>query len=355
MKRAAYRRGQPVMTLAVVLVVWVSMRAATWDMTAQSVAESPGIIAAPARVAPVAGAGGLGEVVREGRGPSQSADGQHTLHSPPAPVANRLSNRSEAPRVDQMSGMAEPALLRGAPSVMPPSVPPPLPFVSPDATPRTRRWSADAWMMLRDGGASSPVTGPTRATYGASQLGAVLRYRLAVDGGHRPTAYLRGTAALIRPNDREMATGVSVRPIPGVPLTVAAEVRAGEINSMTRVRPAIMAVSELMPQKLPLGLLGEAYAQAGYVGGAGATAFVDGQLRIDRAVARVGGAELRLGAGAWGGAQKDASRFDLGPAANLGVSVNDAVFARVMVDWRIRVAGNAVPESGPALTLSAGF
>ena len=116
-----------------------------------------------------------------------------------------------------------------------------------------------------------------------------------------------------------------------------------------------MAVSELMPQKLPLGLVGEAYAQAGYVGGTGATAFVDGQLRVDRAVARTGRAELRLGVGAWGGAQKDASRLDLGPAANLGVSVSDAVFARVMVDWRFRVAGNAVPESGPALTLSAGF
>jgi hypothetical protein len=183
----------------------------------------------------------------------------------------------------------------------------------------------------------------------------VVRYRLAPDSGYRPTAYLRGTAALVHPHDREVAAGLSARPIPRVPLTVAAELRVGDINSTMRVRPAIMAVTELLPRKLPLHLLGEAYAQAGYVGGRGATAFIDGQLRIDRGIARIGRAELRAGGGAWGGAQKDASRLDIGPAATLGVSVSDIVFARVTADWRFRVAGNAVPESGPALTLSAGF
>jgi len=349
MSPASYRRGQPVITLAAVLIVWVSVRAATWDMGGPSIANLPSLIAAPARVAHAPDAKGADNAVGGGRAPSPGT----AYPLPRHPAAGRFSNRDAGSAQGQMSWSASAS--GAAPPAPAHSAPPPVPYISPEPTPRSRRWSADAWMMLRDGGASSPVTGPARATYGASQLGAVLRYRLAVDSGYRPTAYLRGTAALIRTNDREVAAGLSARPIPSVPLTVAAELRGGEINSTTRVRPAIMAVSELMPQKLPLGLVGEAYAQAGYVGGTGATAFVDGQLRVDRAVARTGRAELRFGVGAWGGAQKDASRLDLGPAANLGVSVSDAVFARVMVDWRFRVAGNAVPESGPALTLSAGF
>lgn len=81
----------------------------------------------------------------------------------------------------------------------------------------------------------------------------------------------------------------------------------------------------------------------------------DGQVRVDRAITRIGKAELRAGAGAWGGAQEGASRLDIGPAAIVGVPVNDAASARLAFDWRFRVTGNAVPQSGPELTLSAGF
>jgi hypothetical protein len=34
---------------------------------------------------------------------------------------------------------------------------------------------------------------------------------------------------------------------------------------------------------------------------------------------------------------------------------NGAVHSRLSLDYRFRVAGDAVPASGPALTLSAGF
>lgn len=149
--------------------------------------------------------------------------------------------------------------------------------------------------------------------------------------------------------------GLSVRPLAGLPITVGAEMRVGNVGSGVRARPALMAVTELPPEELPLGLRAEAYGQAGYVGGKGASAFVDGQLRADRRLTGMGNAELRAGAGAWGGAQKGASRFDLGPAATLAVPVNNIAFVRLALDWRFRVAGNAAPESGPALTLSAGF
>jgi len=102
------------------------------------------------------------------------------------------------------------------------------------------------------------------------------------------------------------------------------------------------------------GVRGEAYVQAGYVGGRFATAFVDGQARAERRVARLGEAEITAGTGAWGGAQKGAGRLDIGPTAAVSFRLGEAR-GRVAADYRFRVAGEAEPKSGPALTLSAGF
>jgi hypothetical protein len=111
----------------------------------------------------------------------------------------------------------------------------------------------------------------------------------------------------------------------------------------------------MSPVDLPLRARAEFYGQAGYVGGNFASAFADGQVRVDRRVLQLGRGELRAGGGAWGGAQKGASRLDVGPTATLGMPVGDSAGARLGLDWRFRVAGNATPTSGPALTLSAGF
>ncbi|MCJ2187948.1 hypothetical protein [Novosphingobium beihaiensis] len=192
------------------------------------------------------------------------------------------------------------------------------------------------------------------AVYGASQLGAVLRYRLRPASRHRPAVYLRGTAALGMVRETSAALGLSARPLPALPVTVAVEGRlAGEDHPS--VQPAVLAYTELPPMALPLGLRAESYLQAGYVGGDFATAFADGQLRIDESVLRLGRGDLRLGGGIWAGAQKGAARFDAGPSASLSIPLGRRVFSRVALDWRFRAAGNAAPGSGPAVTLSAGF
>ncbi len=217
-----------------------------------------------------------------------------------------------------------------------------------------RRWSADGWMLLRRGGSGIGPGGPSAPSYGASQAGGVLRYRLAAGDGHRATAYLRASAALGGSADRELALGLSARPLARLPLVVAAEMRATQTASGMRLRPAVMTITQLPPMRLPAGARAEAYGQAGYVGGPDATLFADGQLRVDRKVMDLGPAELRAGAGAWAGAQKGASRLDIGPGATLGLSMG-AASARLALDWRFRLSGNAAPSSGPALTLSAGF
>ena len=215
------------------------------------------------------------------------------------------------------------------------------------------RWSGDAWLLVRNG-SNGPIAAG-EPSYGRSQGGAVLRFRLAPSSGHRPVAYLRATRALAGPEESEVAAGLAARPLAGLPVSVAGEVRVSRTPAGREVRPAAFAVTELPPARLPLGLRAEAYAQAGYVGGRFATAFVDGQARVDAPVARLGrDSEARAGGGVWGGAQKHAARLDVGPSATVSFRLGEAL-SRVALDYRVRVAGDAEPRSGAALTISAGF
>jgi hypothetical protein len=214
------------------------------------------------------------------------------------------------------------------------------------------RLSADAWLMVRQDTTSAVVSG--RPSYGRSQAGAVVRYRLAPTSSFAPQAYLRASSALAGALEKDLVAGLSGRLVPALPLRFAAEARISETGAGTELRPAAMAVTEFLPQRLPLGMRGEAYVQAGYVGGRFATAFVDGQARVERPVVRSGETEVTAGAGAWGGAQKGAARVDIGPTAAVSFRLGEAR-GRVAADYRIRIAGDAEPKSGPALTLSAGF
>ncbi|WP_121115180.1 hypothetical protein [Croceibacterium ferulae] len=215
------------------------------------------------------------------------------------------------------------------------------------------RWSADAWVLLRDGTATSLT--PGRPSYGRSQAGAVLRYRLTpAIGGFSPQLYLRGSTALAGAREQEVAAGAAVRPLPGVPVRLAAELRVNDNLTGSQLRPAAFAVTELPPVALPGGTVGEAYVQAGYVGGDFASAFVDGQARLDRPLVDGGRAQLRVGAAVWGGAQRGSNRLDVGPSASVGFGIR-GLRGRVAADYRLRVAGNAEPASGPAVTISAGF
>jgi hypothetical protein len=53
----------------------------------------------------------------------------------------------------------------------------------------------------------------------------------------------------------------------------------------------------------------------------------------------------------WGGVQPGLYRVDAGPRLSMKVRSN----MRVHLDWRQRLAGNAEPRSGPAVTLAADF
>jgi hypothetical protein len=77
--------------------------------------------------------------------------------------------------------------------------------------------------------------------------------------------------------------------------------------------------------------------------------FADGSVRLSLPLGRG-----RLGAGAWGGAQPGAARLDLGPQAALSLPVAGRAVT-IAADWRLRVAGDAEPGSGPTLTVATDF
>lgn len=265
---------------------------------------------------------------------------------PPALTAFSSTLAGRSP-VNQEFHWAEPPVSAEAPH---PSVRPAVPLRA-----SAKRWRVDGWVAWRPGSGLPQVAAgaPLALAYGGSQAGLVVRYDLG-SGDRRPQAYLRTVHAPNRPVQNDLAAGASLRPVATLPVRVQAEARLTRTPDEVLVRPAAFAVTELSPVSLPLGLRAEAYAQAGWVGGRYATGFVDGQARIDRAVAVAGPAEVRLGAGTWGGAQELVSRLDVGPSLTLDLRPG-GVPARLSLDYRKRVAGNARPGDGVALTLSTGF
>ena len=397
------RRGDPLLLLGLLLIGWVGMRAALWLSPFETDPSRRAPAGPSLRDGAQVMARGTGSAQSpSGSGPQQRADADlnHAAPEPsplsdywhkldrPLPSLASMAVRGSSPhaavragRVSSGSGVGRASLTtpRPAQAALPPSRAggvdlaqgngrPAAPAqdaqvsaAAPDAPvlvrnesigQRMRRWTADAWLLLREDSAAPLLAG--QPSYGRSQAGAVLRYWLAPSSAHRPQAYVRASGALEKPRDVEVAGGVSARPIAGVPMRVAAELRVADTQAGTDLRPAAYAVSEFPPLALPLGARGEAYVQGGYVGGEFATPFIDGQARIVRDVAELGAVRVAAGAGAWGGAQQDASRLDVGPSALLSFRLGE-VNARVAVDYRFRVAGDAQPASGPALTLATGF
>lgn len=242
---------------------------------------------------------------------------------------------------------------QGRPAAPAPFLPPVLAVAAPG------RWSLDSWAFWRQGSDAAPVSQGRVPVYGASQSGAVVQYRVAPRSGHDPRLYLRAYRALVLNGESEAALGASARPLARVPLRVAGEVRYTDAAFGRVVRPAAYAVTELSPLRMPFGTRLEAYGQAGWVGGPAATWFADGQASVTgavRPIERLSGNALRMsiGAAVWGGAQKDAQRLDVGPTLRLDMTIGK-VPARVSIDWRQKVAGDASPESGVAATVSTQF
>ncbi|MFN2098670.1 hypothetical protein [Altererythrobacter sp. MF3-039] len=378
-KRQVSRRGQPLLVYGLLILGWVGLRSVFWDSPlGDPVAADPGAmravsaeVTAPDRAADRTDERPMMDQPFE-ETPWRDQDDWRVVEPADRPLLDPVAFRDDQASVEfsdasvsaghqlmWMAAMAHfPMPKAFAQEGEAAAAAPPNPWLPLAKARGQKRWSLDAWVFLREDSGSSISQPGVRPSYGRSQQGAVIRYRLADLGGREPSLYARYTRALAGERQTDLAAGVGAKPFAALPIRAHAELRASRINGRTDWRPAAFVTAGVYEQ-LPRGVVLRGYGQAGYVGGDFATAFVDGQIVADREVAKfdlgkLGEGRVNLGAGAWAGAQKGAERVDVGPSANVVMPIGEAPI-RLSVDYRFRVAGDAAPESGPAVTLSTGF
>jgi len=206
------------------------------------------------------------------------------------------------------------------------------------------RFSMDAWMLVRGGGRGNALS--PAGQLGGSQVGA----RLALALASSISAYGRLSAALETPHAYEAAIGASWLPIASVPVSLNVEHRIA-LGRGGRNAFAAFAVAGAGPREIAPHVRVEGYAQAGMVGTRTRDAFIDGRITASH---DLGSQALAVGVIMAGAAQPHVSRLDIGPRVEATFGPRD-VPLRAAVEWRERIAGNARPGSGPALTLATHF
>lgn len=215
----------------------------------------------------------------------------------------------------------------------------------PPAAKRSNRFSGYGWVFWRGGGIGSSQL----PSLGGRQAGLRLDWQwhdiFAVLGRLVTTI---GDAPM-GGHQREGVIGMAYLPFRDRRLEIAAERRI----SLGGGRDAWQLRAAGGKEWAVKGWRLEAYGQVGLTGLRRRDGFAEGQVSVRKPIIESGNIRLLLGSGAWGAAQPGAKRLDIGPQAvadfKLGVPM------RLSADYRVRVAGNARPASGPALTLSTSF
>ena len=112
---------------------------------------------------------------------------------------------------------------------------------------------------------------------------------------------------------------------------------------------ALFAEGGVYERPLPWGFVLDGYCTGGRRrSSAAATCFADGGVTVTRPVYK----QFSAGLGVWGAPSPALYRVDAGPRVTMRVRNEHD---RVHFDWRQRLAGNARPGSGPAVTLAGDF
>lgn len=226
--------------------------------------------------------------------------------------------------------------------------PPPISFHGSPAPATGRRLSGYGYSFWRLSSARSGIA--PAGQYGGSQSGVQAIYDLG--GNVNEGIALQGRAAFApRGKETEVAIGLRWQRPTRLPLSLTAERR---IDPAGPDRWAVYAAGGFDPQPLPLDFTIDGYAQAGWVGGRDATVFFDAQSRLSRPLARIGSTTLRAGIGAWAAGQNGVQRLDIGPRIAAEIPAG-TITLDLRLDWRERIAGSALPGSGPAFTIATGF
>lgn len=264
---------------------------------------------------------------------------------PPSPAKKALS--AAAAHTPQLSLTAElptptPAAARRL--AEPPAPPQSAPATDPPAyRSGMNRLSLSSWAIVR-GAASSGGLAPG-GVLGGSQAGARL---WITPGPPGLTLTARVSTPLGVRTGSEVSAGIGIRKGSfGVIVEERISLDTGQ------ARPSVTAFGGVSDLRLAGKLRLDGYAQAGIVGLRNRIGFVDGAVRIEHPVAGRA-VKIAIGAGVWGGAQPGLARLDAGPQLVARLPVFGGTL-RVAGEYRFRVAGQADPGSGPALSVGADF
>jgi hypothetical protein len=223
------------------------------------------------------------------------------------------------------------------------AVPAPAPFAaSPPSPAAPKRVEGQAYLFVRPGSGRALAMG---SALGGSQIAA--RVSVAIDARRHLAAAARFYAPL-HARGAEAAAGIDWRPDPAVPLRFSIERRL-RIDRDGRSAWSAYAASGLY-REIPGVARIDGYAQAGFVGLQRRDGFADGALRVEHPV-QSGPAVIGIGAGLWAAAQPGARRIDAGPRLSIRLPITDHALS-IALEGRFRLAGNARPGSGVALTLA---
>jgi hypothetical protein len=207
------------------------------------------------------------------------------------------------------------------------------------------RWTFSAWLFFRREGKEATLA--PGGALGGSQVGARASYALRRRGRSEAALSARFYAPIDDRHAAEGALGVDWKPFAAVPVRLLAE-RRQALGRDGRSAFSLTVYGGVDEARLgPLRL--DAYGQAGVVGVRRRDRFADGAAGLTLPLG-----PLRIGGGAWAAVQPGVSRLDAGPHADVRLRAGRGAVA-LSGDWRFRLAGNARPGSGPALTLSTGF
>ena len=215
-----------------------------------------------------------------------------------------------------------------------------------------RRWSADAYTLFRESGPAGPAASPV---LGGGQSGGTLAWTFD-PLARRPLALVArynaaSLAGRIDPATGQAAFGVRWQPVTGVSISAERLVSAGVF---ARDDWALRVAGGAEGKRGRI--LWSGYGEAGVLGAG--DVFAGGQVRAGVPMLRIGKLSAIAGPGGWASVQHasgfTSGRFDLGPSLLVRAPIGKAS-VELSADWRFQVAGNALPGSGPALTLSTGF
>ena len=254
---------------------------------------------------------------------------------------------TQADMIATVHGTAFAAMLSSGTSAIRPA---PQPGEGAAAPQYVRRFNGYAWMFVRDAGSTASLA--NNGQLGGSQAGVRLDYALGSDPlrgfqiGTRFSAPLEGKG-------REAAIIIGWKPGPAIPVTISIERRI-ELDSAGRDAFAANVAGGVNAIALPLDFKLDAYGQIGIVGARKRDKFADGSASATRTILEKNSISVATGIGAWGAAQPGVERLDIGPRVRVRVNTRQANIGFAL-DWRQRVAGDAAPSSGLALTIDGSF